>query len=56
MMFVSIHTPTQGVTVGISGDSHFGYVSIHTPTQGVTPTHRSSFDLSSFQSTHPRRV
>ena len=35
-MDVSIHTPTQGVTVDDMGITHDSDVSIHTPTQGVT--------------------
>ena len=34
--FVSIHTPTQGVTFAAVCKERFGIVSIHTPTQGVT--------------------
>ena len=33
---VSIHTPTQGVTVLLAQSKCFWSVSIHTPTQGVT--------------------
>ena len=33
---VSIHTPTQGVTVLVIHQAHALHVSIHTPTQGVT--------------------
>ena len=34
--YVSIHTPTQGVTPGFLPLSKGIHVSIHTPTQGVT--------------------
>ena len=53
---VSIHTPTQGVTIE---DHHRWYdyqVSIHTPTQGVTIDCISAIGTLEFQSTHPRRV
>ena len=54
--FVSIHTPTQGVTPFQGETSIFILVSIHTPTQGVTHyTYPYSTSLK-FQSTHPRRV
>ena len=33
---VSIHTPTQGVTLEFLTVGDYGKVSIHTPTQGVT--------------------
>ena len=33
---VSIHTPTQGVTIVIFNGINISIVSIHTPTQGVT--------------------
>ena len=33
---VSIHTPTQGVTLAVAVIQIHGIVSIHTPTQGVT--------------------
>ena len=38
---VSIHTPTQGVTIVIFNGINISIVSIHTPTQGVT-SHLSS--------------
>ena len=46
---VSIHTPTQGVTVSINTGNRLHRVSIHTPTQGVTSrsernTNRISFN------------
>ena len=34
--YVSIHTPTQGVTIVIFNGINISIVSIHTPTQGVT--------------------
>ena len=43
---ISIHTPTQGVTLSGMAQSHCGEISIHTPTQGVTrtlPPSKSSF-------------
>ena len=33
---VSIHTPTQGVTMQLENSGQTPQVSIHTPTQGVT--------------------
>ena len=54
---VSIHTPTQGVTVVM--DTKYlklTMVSIHTPTQGVTLHVARQAILYQFQSTHPRRV
>ena len=53
---VSIHTPTQGVTVSADTMQYAMYVSIHTPTQGVTENPRLSESAKVFQSTHPRRV
>ena len=38
-MEVSIHTPTQGVTLRLFHNYNRQNVSIHTPTQGVTATH-----------------
>ncbi len=35
-MQISIHTPTQGVTINHTEDMKMGKISIHTPTQGVT--------------------
>ena len=34
--YVSIHTPTKGVTIQCTKIFHFRSVSIHTPTKGVT--------------------
>ena len=34
--YISIHTPTQGVTIAAQNQRIFGLISIHTPTQGVT--------------------
>ena len=56
MIFVSIHTPTQGVTDVNSYEFRNAVVSIHTPTQGVTITNDPFSTISKFQSTHPRRV
>ena len=33
---ISIHTPTQGVTLGLALEVRRNFISIHTPTQGVT--------------------
>ena len=40
---VSIHTPTQGVTIQIGSEKYKEIVSIHTPTQGVTHCYREQF-------------
>ena len=53
---VSIHTPTQGVTVELEGLINEELVSIHTPTQGVTGVAQGVGPFHVFQSTHPRRV
>ena len=53
---VSIHTPTQGVTVAIASPPNLNVVSIHTPTQGVTKKIKLYIPVFTFQSTHPRRV
>ena len=53
---VSIHTPTQGVTILIDQRFAVANVSIHTPTQGVTFRLCFAGQLLRFQSTHPRRV
>ena len=53
---VSIHTPTQGVTMVVYTRIHLVIVSIHTPTQGVTTSIMYPAQASQFQSTHPRRV
>ena len=56
-ILVSIHTPTQGVTIGGWSSVININVSIHTPTQGVTLTSAGAWSYQSmFQSTHPRRV
>ncbi len=36
IVVISIHTPTQGVTVNDIMRKIIKYISIHTPTQGVT--------------------
>ena len=54
--YVSIHTPTQGVTKPRSRASLGFFVSIHTPTQGVTYCRDMIKHKRLFQSTHPRRV
>ena len=43
MCFVSIHTPTQGVTDFASISTYVASVSIHTPTQGVTNSKMRTF-------------
>ena len=53
---VSIHTPTKGVTEALCPSSYRNKVSIHTPTKGVTVLQVWRWNLSVFQSTHPRRV
>ena len=53
---VSIHTPTQGVTVAMFRYTKITQVSIHTPTQGVTSPRTGIVRNNMFQSTHPRRV
>ena len=53
---VSIHTPTQGVTVYEGDEVIAMLVSIHTPTQGVTLSAGMGWENLQFQSTHPRRV
>ena len=55
-LLVSIHTPTQGVTVLFILKKGIEYVSIHTPTQGVTMVYLINLVDYEFQSTHPRRV
>ena len=52
--FISIHTPTRGVT-----GSQFYYlrryrISIHTPTRGVTREKRTRLGVTKFQSTLPQ--
>ena len=54
--WVSIHTPTKGVTSQISWHKITSHVSIHTPTKGVTCAMASCCFGFLFQSTHPRRV
>ena len=54
--YVSIHTPTQGVTYHGPNGMQTGSVSIHTPTQGVTKYKICLRNMILFQSTHPRRV
>ena len=56
VIWVSIHTPTKGVTPFLISKHTFFIVSIHTPTKGVTryACRKSIYIL--FQSTHPRRV
>ena len=54
--WVSIHTPTQGVTNSGYKSPINSSVSIHTPTQGVTSQYCWPSVANMFQSTHPRRV
>ena len=45
-IFISIHTPTKGVTASVKGDYEDLYlISIHTPTKGVTA--RTGRDIAS---------
>jgi len=54
---VSIHAPTQGATGVFAISEHLGEVSIHAPTQGATSCFVfTSFNLTAFQSTRPRRA
>ena len=55
-LYVSIHTPTKGVTFSELHGEQITKVSIHTPTKGVTQKTETPTDNSEFQSTHPRRV
>ena len=56
LYYVSIHTPTKGVTkIGTVRRVLLG-VSIHTPTKGVTRCTIFTDNVVTFQSTHPRRV
>ena len=54
--WVSIHTPTKGVTSLFFFATFAPLVSIHTPTKGVTNQLLSQAVSDVFQSTHPRRV
>ncbi len=36
ILHISIHTPAQGVTVGLNAELQHFHISIHTPAQGVT--------------------
>ena len=54
--FVSIHTPTWGVTSVGSYDPGWRYVSIHTPTWGVTFANSINGKIGEFQSTHLHEV
>ena len=56
LVIVSIHTPTQGVTIPCPVWRGCIIVSIHTPTQGVTAATIFCSEFNKFQSTHPRRV
>ncbi len=53
---ISIHAPTQGATIGDKLVAIGCIISIHAPTQGATLPFRHYFQVSEFQSTHPRRV
>ena len=56
VIFISIHTPTQGVTYLFKQPLPKIPISIHTPTQGVTAVHMYIyFAGGEFQSTLPRR-
>ena len=54
--YVSIHTPTRGVTSTDTLHLIAGKVSIHTPTRGVTWELNGLVDDEKFQSTHLREV
>ena len=54
--YVSIHTPTKGVTKFGDPIVFKLEVSIHTPTKGVTQGKEGNYSKGKFQSTHPRRV
>ena len=54
--YVSIHTPTWGVTFKFYCYGKTSIVSIHTPTWGVTYSLRLKFLLGLFQSTHLHEV
>ena len=54
--YVSIHTPTWGVTYGYKDDGSQDNVSIHTPTWGVTQRLARDRIHSRFQSTHLHEV
>ena len=41
LIFISIHTPTKGVTIGFASSFFNIFISIHTPTKGVTDMLRS---------------
>ncbi len=53
--YISIHTPTQGVTKNEDIMSKINKISIHTPTQGVTKQLIVPLSDIVFQSTLPRR-
>ena len=54
--FVSIHTPTWGVTLHGVKQTLRGKVSIHTPTWGVTKKEKPKHQKQQFQSTHLHEV
>ena len=56
LRFVSIHTPTWGVTLQGLPRAPIGRVSIHTPTWGVTIGATPAFQFGVFQSTHLHEV
>ena len=53
--YISIHTPTKGVTAEAKKKYPEWYISIHTPTKGVTPVKGVQVWANQFQSTLPRR-
>ena len=52
MQRISIHTPTQGVTLFPVTIQNIHSISIHTPTQGVTITHLTSSRMSGYFNPH----
>ena len=53
---ISIHAPAKGATRSFWFFQHQFLISIHAPAKGATPLVTVMFDVTSFQSTHPRRV
>ena len=51
---ISIHAPTRGATVHISGNFTVAMISIHAPTRGATKYRVCAFTVHRFQSTLPR--
>ncbi len=55
-LYVSIHTPTWGVTMMVANTKGTATVSIHTPTWGVTIKSQEWTQKDKFQSTHLHEV